>query len=417
MPKEKTISVIDIGSSKISSITATVHDNKINVIGVSGPAESKGINKGSVINIDDAVKSIDRSCQKTDKMSGYPINHAFVTINGSHIESQNSQAVVAINNETKEITRLDVERVLESSKAITIPNNREIIHVIPNDFSVDGNEGIVDPVGMYGSRLEVHTTIVHVSSMIAKNLRKCVTSVGVSIEELVYVGIASGECVLTESEKEMGVCMVDIGSTTTSMVVYYNKAPVFCTTIAIGGKHITNDIAIHLRCSFETAEKIKIRLSEERVNPSPSTFENTRLNETMNPIEFGMDSGEVISKRALIKIIDDRIEEIVNLILVEIRKNHLINKIPAGIVFTGGASKTTGLEKIAKTILKLPTKIGYPRGVEGMVEEISDPEYSASVGLLMYAHRKLTQTNDLSIYKKNGNLTELVKKVFSKFLP
>jgi cell division protein FtsA len=416
MPKDKTISVIDIGSSKISSITATIHENKINVIGVSGPSESRGINKGSVINIDDAVKSIDRSCQKTDKMAGFPIHSAFVTINGSHIESQNSQAVVAINSETKEITINDVERVLESSKAISIPNNREIIHVIPNNFTVDGNEGIVDPVGMYGSRLEVHTTIIHVSSMIAKNLRKCVTSVGVGINELVYVGIASGEAVLTESEKEMGVALVDIGSTTTSMVVFHNKAPVFCTTIAIGGKHITNDIAIHLRCSTEIAEKIKVRLSEERVVPSAATFENSRLNETLNPIEFGLDN-EVISKRALFKIIDDRVEEIVNLILVEIRKNHLLNKIPAGIVFTGGSSKTAGLEKIAKMILKLPTKIGFPKGVEGMVEEISDPEYSASVGLLIYAYKKITENNDLSTYKKDDKLMGIIKKFISKFLP
>ena len=409
MAKEKTISVIDVGSSKISSVTATISENRINVIGVSGASESKGVNKGTIINIDEAVKAIDRSIQKTDKMSGQSIESVYLTINGSHILSQTSKGQAAIINEQNEIRRSDVERTLETARAVSLPSTREIIHVIPKDFKVDGNDGIHDPVGMYGNRLEVDTTIVHVSSMVAKNLRKCLSTMSIHVEELVYTGIASGESVLTDSEKEMGVALIDIGATTTSLVVYNDRGASYCTSIAIGGKHITNDIAIHLRCPTETAEKIKIRLSQERVVPA-STFESSRFNETLNPVEFGLDTDH-ISKRSLFKIIDDRVEEILNLVLIELKKTNLLNTIPAGIVITGGGAKTAGMERMAKAILKLPVKIGYPKGVDGMVEEISDPEYAASVGLLIYAAKKIHSQSDLSSYKLNDNLNTIINKI------
>jgi cell division protein FtsA len=409
MAKEKTISVIDVGSSKISSVTATISENRINVIGVSGPSESRGVNKGTIINIDEAVKAIDRSIQKTDKMSGQSIESVYLTINGSHIESQTSKGQAAIINDQNEIRRSDVERTLETARAVSLPSTREIIHVIPKDFKVDGNDGIHDPVGMYGNRLEVDTTIVHVSSMVAKNLKKCLSTMSIHVEELVYTGIAAGESVLTDSEKEMGVALIDIGATTTSLVVYNDRGASYCTTVAIGGKHITNDIAIHLRCATETAEKIKIRLSQERVVPA-STFESSRFNETLNPVEFGLDTDH-ISKRSLFKIIDDRVEEILNLVLIELKKTNLLNTIPAGIVITGGAAKTAGMERMAKAILKLPVKIGYPKGVDGMVEEISDPEYAATVGLLIYAAKKIQSQSDLSSYKINDNLNTIINKI------
>lgn len=409
MAKENTITVIDVGSSKISTITATINENRINVIGVSGPSESKGVNKGTIINIDQAVKAIERSIVKTEKMSGMSVENVFLTINGSHIESQTSKGQAAVLNESNEISRNDVERTLETARAVSLPSTREIIHVIPKDFKIDGNDGIHDPVGMYGNRLEVDTTIVHVSTMVSKNLKKCLSTLHIGVNELVYTGIAAGEAVLTDSEKEMGVALIDIGSTTTSLVVYNDRGATYCTTIPVGGKHITNDIAIHLRCPTETAEKIKIRLSQERVIPA-STFETSRFNETLNPVEFGLDIDH-ISKRSLFKIIDDRVEEILNLVLIELKKTNLLNTIPAGIVITGGAAKTAGIERMAKGILKLPVKIGYPKGVDGMIEEISDPEYSASVGLLLYAAKKIHQNNDLSSFKNSDNFKSIFKKL------
>ena len=415
MAKENVISSIDVGSSKISTIVSFLVDGKINVTGTSGLSLSKGVGKGAIINIDEVVRSIEKSVSRADRMSTHAIRTAFVSINGSHVESINSHAVVAITNESGEITRQDVERVLESAKATNLPSSREIIHVLPRDFKVDDQDGVKDPVGMSGNRLEVQTTIVHVSSMVAKNLKKCVTQLGIGIEELVYTGIASAESVLTDSEKELGVLLLDIGAQTTSVVVFVEGGPVFCTTIPIGGKHITNDIAISLRANMDIAEKIKIKISNER-DSKPTSYENAKFNEVINPIEFGLE-GEAISKRFLYSVIDQRLDEIFNLVLVELKKTSLINHIPAGVVITGGSAKTAGIEKICKSVLKLPVKIGYPRGLEGLIDEVSDPEFASSVGMIIYGSKKLKHRSVLPGNKSSDNVFRTVKKLFKDFLP
>jgi len=413
MAKENVISSIDLGSSKISTIVSFVVDGKINVAGTSGSSDSKGIGKGAIVNIDDVVKSIEKSVMRADRMSTHSISSAYVSINGSHVESINSHAVVAITNESGEITRQDVDRVLESAKATNLPSSREIIHVLPRDFKVDDQDGVKDPIGMSGTRLEVQTTIIHVSSMVAKNLRKCVTQIGIKVDELVYTGIASAESVLTDSEKELGVVILDIGSQTTSVVVYVDGGPVYCTTIPIGGKHITNDIAISLRANMDVAEKIKIKISNER-DVKPTSYENAKFNEVLNPIEFGLE-GEAISKRFLYSVIDQRLDEIFKLVLVELKKTSLINHIPAGVVITGGAAKTAGIEKICKAVLKLPVKIGYPRGLEGLIDEVSDPEFASSVGMILYGYKKLKHKNLLPGNKSSDNFMSTIKKLYRNF--
>ncbi len=414
MPKENIIAAVDVGSSKISTIVAFVTDGKISVTGTSGASESRGVAKGSIVHIDDVSKAIDKSIGRADRMSTYQIKSCFVSINGSHIVSVNSPGVTAITNETGEITRMDVERALQAAKATNLPSTREVIHVIEREFKVDEIEGIKDPVGMSGSRLEVQTTIIHASSMVAKNLKKAVTFFGVGIEDIIYTGIASGESVLTDSERELGVLLLDIGSQTTSMVVYSDGAPVFCTTIPIGGKHITNDIAISLRANMDVAEKIKLKLSMDR-DFKPSSFETAKFNETLNPVEFGLEA-EPISKRLLYSIIDQRLDEIFKLVLAELQQNYFINKIPAGVVITGGASKTYGIEKVCKNILKLPVKIGYPRGVEGLIDEVSDPEFAASVGMILYGAKKIHKKTILSPSKNNDILRGIINKVWNKLV-
>lgn len=411
MAKENVVSSIDVGSSKISTIVAFLTEGKISVAGTSGASESKGVGKGAIINIDDVVRAIEKSTNRANRMSTHEVSSAYVSINGSHIESINSHGVVAITNELGEITRQDVERALESARATNLSSSREVIHVLPRDFKVDDQDGIKDPVGMSGNRLEVQTTIIHVSSMVAKNLRKCLSQIGINIEELVYTGIASAESVLTDSEKELGVLLLDIGAQTCSMVVYIEGGPVYCTTIPIGGKYITNDIAIALRANMDVAEKIKIKLSTER-EVKPTSFENAKFNEVLNPVEFGLE-GEAISKRFLYSIIDQRLDEIFNLVLVELKKTSLINHIPAGVVITGGAAKTAGMEKACKSILKLPVKIGYPRGLEGLIDEVSDPEFAASVGMILYGAKKFRQKNLLSPIKSNDIFMKIINKLKS----
>ena len=414
MAKENVVSSIDVGSSKISTIVAFITDGKISVAGTSGASESKGVGKGAIINIEDVIRVTEKSVNRANRMSTHEVSSAFVSINGSHIESINSHGVVAITNETGEITRADVDRALESARATNLSSSREVIHVLPRDFKVDDQDGIKDPVGMSGNRLEVQTTIIHVSTMVAKNLRKSLNSIGIHIEELVFSGIASAESVLTDSEKELGVLIIDIGAQTTSIVVYVEGGPVYCTSIPIGGKHITNDIAIALRANMDVAEKIKIKLSTER-DYKPSSFESAKFNEVLNPVEFGLE-GDAISKRFLYSIIDQRLDEIFNLVLAELKKTSLINHIPAGVVITGGAAKTAGIEKVCKSILKLPVKIGYPRGLEGLIDEVSDPEFACSVGMILYGAKKIRQRNLLSPGKSNDIVKSIISKLKS-FLP
>ena len=237
MSREKIITGIDIGSTKITTVVASVSDNKVSVIGVSGNIPSKGINKGNVVDIDSSVEAISQSIEKAERMAGVSISNAFVTLNGSHIENLNSHGVVAVSpNETSEITKEDVSRVIEAAQAVSLPSTREIVHVIPRDFVVNSQEGIKDPVGMSGVRLEVETNVIHGSATAMKNIAKCVNKVAIDVDELVYTGLASAEAVLTDTEKELGTLLVDIGGGTTSVVAFLDGSPIHSAVLPIGGK-------------------------------------------------------------------------------------------------------------------------------------------------------------------------------------
>lgn len=418
MPKEKIITGIDIGSTKITTTVASVSESKVSVIGVSGAITSKGINKGNVVDIDSAVEAISASIDKAERMAGVSISSAFVTINGSHIENLNSHGVVAVSpTQTSEISKIDVSRVIEAAQAVSIPSTREIIHVIPRDFSVDSQEGIKDPVGMSGVRLEVETNIIHGSATAMRNITKCVNQLSINIEELVYNGIASSEAVLTDTEKELGTLMVDIGGGTTSMIAFLEGSPVHSAVLPIGGKLITSDLAIGLRSRLEDAEKIKIRLSNEAM--ISKTMQNIRREDEFDVSEFGLEI-ESIPRSMLYKIIDARLEEIFRLVALEVTKAGLVGKLPAGVVITGGASLTSGVEKSAKVNLKMPARIGTPKGVTGLIDEIQGPASSAGVGAILYGVRMFRSGNLLSLDGKNGNMKKNFSKFFEKiksFLP
>ena len=233
----------------------------------------------------------------------------------------------------------------------------------------------------------------------------------VKTHELLFIVICI--CLHLNKGRAYPVVILDIGSQTTSVVVYVDGGPVYCTTIPIGGKHITNDIAISLRANMDVAEKIKIKISNER-DVKPTSYENAKFNEVLNPIEFGLE-GEAISKRFLYSVIDQRLDEIFKLVLVELKKTSLINHIPAGVVITGGAAKTAGIEKICKAVLKLPVKIGYPRGLEGLIDEVSDPEFASSVGMILYGYKKLKHKNLLPGNKSSDNFMSTIKKLYRNF--
>ena len=415
MPKEKIITAIDLGSSKISTIIAALVDSKISVIGVSGTVPSRGVKKGNVVDIDDAVQAISSSLERAERMAGVSVSSAFVTINGSHIETLNSHGVVAVSHQGAEITTEDVARVTEAAQAVTLPSTREIIHVIPRDFIVDGQDGIKDPIGMSGIRLEVETNIIHGSATAMRNLAKCVEQVGVSVEDMVYVGVSATEAVLTDTEKELGTLLIDIGGGTTSVIAFLEGSPVYSDVLPIGGKHITSDLAIGLRAHMDAAENIKMRLGEENMSISP--FDKTP--EDFDVSEYGLDV-QSVPRKLLYSIIDARLNEIFSLIALEVKRADLQGKLPAGLVVTGGGALTAGVEKISKQILKAPVRIGYPKGVTGLIDEIESPAFSATVGALIYGSKLIRSGTLLSFDHGKGKIGGILSSLLDKaksFLP
>jgi cell division protein FtsA len=417
MPKEKIITGIDIGSDKISTAVATVYENKVSIIGVSGAVPSKGIKRGCVVDIDSAVESISTSLERAERMAGVSVTHAFVTVNGGHIQTQNSHGVVAVNPQVGEITREDVIRVTEAAQAITLPSSRKIIHVIPRDFIVDSQEGIKDPVGMAGVRLEVETNIIHGSATAIKNLVKCVDQVGVEVRELVFVGLASSEAVLTDTEKELGTVLVDIGGGTTSIVAFFEGSPVYSAVLGIGAKHITSDLAIGLRTRLDDAEKIKLKLGT--LSDMPSRETKTIKEEMFDVSEFGLDTDEVPVK-FLNEIINARLKEVFNMVAMELSKADLLGKLPAGAVITGGGGKTFGAIDIAKSTLKMPVRLGTPSGVTGLLDEIQGPSFSGTVGTVLYGVSVDRSNSILYSDRGHGNISKSISGFFEKiksFLP
>jgi cell division protein FtsA len=367
---------IDIGTTKICTLVARVEgEDDLRILGV-GIEPSQGIRKGSIVDLGAAATSITRSIEKAQRSSGLEITSALVSLAGSHVSSVNSRGVVGISGRI--IDQEDVVRALDAAQAVAIPHNREIIHVIQRGFTVDGQEGIQMPIGMHGYRLEVEAHIITAAAATVENLRQSVEAAGVQVSQFVLNPLASAEVVLTEAERNMGAVVCDIGGGTTDMAIYIDGDIWHTMVLAVGGNHITSDIAAGLRLSLSQAEEIK-KLNGFCIE------EQVSADETFIVRVFGEEQPIQVSRRELALIIEARVEEIFQFVLQEIKRSGYDGLLPAGMVLTGGVSTLPGIRELASKVLGLPVRVAKPENLIGLTDLIDTPAFSTSVGLLLWA--------------------------------
>jgi cell division protein FtsA len=367
---------LDIGTSKVVAMVGEVTtDGSIEIIGL-GSQASRGLKKGVVVNIESTVQSIQRAVEEAELMADCEINNIYAGIAGSHVRSLNSHGVVAIRD--REVTHADVEHVIDAAKAVAIPADQRILHVLPQEFIIDGQEGIRDPIGMSGVRLEAKVHIVTGADSAAQNIIKCVQRCGLTVEDVVLEQLASSFAVLTEDEKELGVCLVDVGGGTTDIAVFGNGAIRHTAVIPIAGDQVTNDIAVSMRTPTQYAEDIKIRYAcalSQLANPD----------ESIEVPSVGDRPARRLARQTLAEVVEPRYEELFNLIREELRRSGFEETIAAGIVLTGGSARMEGAIELAEEIFHVPVRLGLPGQVKGLSDVVRNPIYSTSVGLLLYA--------------------------------
>ncbi|MBU4360324.1 cell division protein FtsA [Candidatus Parcubacteria bacterium] len=377
MSKDNLITGLDIGTSSVRAVVGQLNsEGVLNVIAVT-ETPSAGISKGMIVSIEDAVSSITTCLENAERIIGQPINHAYVGISGTHISTMASNGVIAVSRADNEVSEADVERVIEAAQAVATPPNYEILHVIPKVFSVDSQTGIKDPVGMNGIRLEVETQIIQGLSAQIKNLTKAVYRTGIEIDDLVLSILANAECCLTKRQKELGVALVNIGSSTTSIAVFEEGDILVTHILPIGGAHVTNDIAIGLRISLDIAEDIKLTYGQA----APSEINK---NEVINLSEFDDKESDDVSLKYVAEITQARMQEIFDMVdkkLIEIEKS---GTLPAGVILTGGGAKLPGIVELAKKEFLLPASLGKLVDVQTAIDKVNDLTYTTAVGLCVW---------------------------------
>lgn len=416
------IAGIDIGSSKIATIAGIKSDERdeLRIIGYNTTV-SRGVKKGLIVDIDKVTSAIEESVEKAERMAGHKLNRAFVSVGGPHISSLNSHGVVAVSNPQGEISQEDVTRVIEAARAISLSSTKQIIEVSPRDYIVDGQSGIKNPIGMTGIRLEVDTHLITASVTNLNNLERSLSHLGIENEGFIFSGLASSQAVLTDTEKELGVVLVDIGGGKIDICVYVEGSLSYSSSIPVGAKHITNDIAVGLRVSLDSAEKIKLYLSKKLIETPTKTRKELQLN--LNELQLPENISEISLKTIVDGIIAPRLEEIYKLIFDEIEKSGFTSSIPSGLVITGGGALTAGMLETGKRIIGLPIRIGIPEGVTGLVDEIINPPSATIIGLLLYGQKnpmddaKWKDFNKIMKDFSIGNSFSKIKDLFKQFIP
>lgn len=405
MSQKEFIAGLDIGTTKTCCVLADVNlDNgSVDIIGV-GLTPSSGLRKGVVVDLDATTEGIRTAVDKAQRMAGnITIRSVVVGITGEHMSSLNSRGVVAITSPDREITQADVDRVVDASKVIVLPPEREIIHAIPRGFIVDGQDGVKDPVGMSGGRLEVETHIVTGSSTFIDNVIKCVQRAGLAVENTVLEPIATADAVVMSAEKDLGVAMVDIGGGTTDVAVFTAGEIYYTAVLPVGGNHVTNDIAVGLRASQEDAERSKIEYG-------CATVDMVDEDETFGIVALGGDTPRELPRTILGNIIEPRMQEIFQMVREELIKSGYHQLLPAGVVLTGGGAMMPGALDLAEKVLGVPVRMGLPRDVGGLHDTVQSPIYATAVGLVVHASKR---HRDLREEEKSATLKQGLKELFS----
>ena len=382
MEREAVLVGIDVGTSKVVALIGEVsRDGRLTIMG-HGTVPASGLKKGVVVNIDQTVRSITDAVERAERLSGWKIDRAFVGVGGMHVESLNSTGQVAVTAHHREVTREDVNRAIEVARAVSIPSNREVLHV-ERGFIVDGQEGVKDPLGMSALRLEVETHIVTASATAVQNLSKCVAQAGVKIDELVAGSLASAEAVLNDTEKELGVAVADIGAGTIDLALFTDGSPFHTAVLPIGGNNVTNDIAIGIKTSLPVAEELKIR-------HGTCDLRSVDGDDEISVAVLGDDAGRTVSRLELCRIIEARMRETFELLRNEM--HDAPGMLPAGIILTGGAAQLAGVAELGRDVLDMPVRVAGPAGIGGLVDTLLTPTYSTAVGLLQWGAATLNST-------------------------
>jgi len=405
MAEQTVLVAIDIGTTKVCVLIGEMAARGgVDVIGI-GQAASDGLRKGVVIDIDRTVQSVASAVEAAERISGLKVRSAFVGISGSHISSQNSRGMVAVSGSSRhDVDRGDTVRAIEAARAVSIPNTREILHVVPRGYVVDGQEGVRDPIGMTAVRLEVETHIVTASSTSVQNLTKCVQRAGVEIDELVLAPMATAEATLNDEDRELGVCLADIGGDTTDVAIFQDGSISHCATIPMGGRSVTADLGIVLRVTPDVAESVKFRYG-------------SAVPMNVDPDEVGEESSHGVTRRHIAEIVESRVSEIFKFIGAEIEAAGATNRLQAGLVLTGGGSLLNGVQRAARDQLGMSARIAGPTGLGGLTDQIATPPYSAASGLLLWGARNWPSEEDRASGRALEGVTSRIGKIFKGLMP
>ncbi|MDP2934044.1 MAG: cell division protein FtsA [bacterium] len=379
MPKEQILVGLDVGTSMIRVVVGKLGQDEKSpgIVGV-GESQANGIRKGVIVDVEEAVSSISSALEKAERMTGLAIERAVVSVGGAHVVCVESHGVVAVSKADGEITEADIVRVVDASQAISIPPNREILHVIPKTFTVDGQTGIKDPLGMTGIRLEVDSQIIQASVPFIKNLTKCIMRVGIEIDDLVLAPLAASQAVLTKRQKELGGVLIDIGAGTTGLVVFEEGELLHSAILPVGAGHVTNDLALGLRTTIDTAETVKLQYGV-------ASKSSLRRDEEIDLAKIDKNEEGKVSRQHVAEIIQARLEEIFSMVNKELKTVNRDGQLPAGAVICGGGAKLEGLLDLAKKELRLPCQLGLPANIATVIDRIDDPSFCTAVGLVLWA--------------------------------